>query len=135
MAGGSFPITGVFVFWGLLIQQRLPDSVMGVAALLVSALMSVWVLFSYHARQIYLFKVHRIHELERILNMRQNLGFKAGGLGSANPYYRVVGPKGHQLDLAVYVLTSIGGSALGWTRNGPSVWLLLPVLASVFHAR
>jgi len=137
--GGSFLSTGVFVFWGLLIQQKLPASAIGVSTLLVSALMSVWILFAHQARQIYLAKLHRIHELERAMNMRQNLrfGFVAGGLDSATRY-RTFGPRGYDLDLAVYVLTSIGGPLLGWARNGLSLWLFLPfplVLGVIFWVR
>jgi hypothetical protein len=126
--GGSFLSTGVFVFWGLLIQQKLPAFTIGMSTLLVSALMSVWILFSHQARQIYLAKLHRIHELERDMNMRQNLrfGFVARGFDPATRY-RTFGPRGYELDLAVCVVTSIGGPLLGWARNGLSAWLILPL--------
>jgi hypothetical protein len=29
--------------------------------------------------------------------------------------------------MAVYLITAIGGSLLGWARNGFSPWLLLPL--------
>jgi hypothetical protein len=126
--GGSFLSTGVFVFWGLLIQQKLPASAIGVSTLLVSALMSVWILFAHQARQIYLAKLHRIHELERAMNMRQNVrfGFVSSGLDPAMPY-RTFGLRGYELDLAVYVVTSLGGPILGLARSGISAWLILPV--------
>ena len=118
---GSFLIAGVFIFWGLLLQQRTPGDVAGVAALLVTALMSTGVLFAHHYRQIYLCKLHRMHELEADLGMRQHLRFK-------NRDYDAVGPRGHSLDLAVYLLTIAGTPALGIAKNQFEWWYVPPML-------
>lgn len=66
---GSLLIAGVFVFWGLLISTSPPATpkIVGLAGILVSFLMTIWVLFAHHYRQIYLCKLHRIHELEKDL--------------------------------------------------------------------
>jgi hypothetical protein len=107
---GSFLIAGVFIFWGLLLQQPTPSDVAGVAALLVTGLMSTWLLFAHHYRQIYLCKLHRLHELEEALGMKQHLRFRSR-------IYDARGPRGHTLDLVVYLMTIAGTPALGIARN------------------
>ncbi|MEK6582521.1 MAG: hypothetical protein AABZ25_09075 [Nitrospirota bacterium] len=37
------------------------------------------------------------------------------------------GPKGHNLDLSVYICSSLGGSFVGWMQVGLDKWLLAPV--------
>jgi hypothetical protein len=118
---GSFLIAGVFIFWGLLLQQTTPGDVAGVAALLVTALMSTWLLFAHHYRQIYLCKLHRLHELERDLGMKQHLRFKSRE-------YDAVGPRGHTLDLAVYLITIAGTPALGIAKNHFEWWYIPPMV-------
>jgi hypothetical protein len=49
---GSFLVAGVFVFWGLLIQQRLESSLIGIGSLLIALLMPAWILFAHHYRQL-----------------------------------------------------------------------------------
>lgn len=121
---GSFLISGVFVFWGLLIQQPLPPRVITTASLLITGLMSVWLLFAHHYRQIYMGKLHRLWEIEELIGARQHLRFRRQ---RGHPSYPVLGPKGHHLDMIVYAFTSLGSAALGASRNGFSWWFLLPV--------
>ena len=64
---GSFLIAGVFVYWGFLIQADSAALLAGLSSLLVAALMSCWLLFAMHYRQLYLQKLHRIQEIEVIL--------------------------------------------------------------------
>jgi hypothetical protein len=120
---GSFLIAGVFVFWGLLIQNPLKGPVIATGALLVALLMSTWILFAHHYRQIYLAKLHRIREIEDLLGLKQHTRFDR----SRDNSYQLFGPRGHTLDIAVYVFVSLGGVLLGAVRSGPSWWLLLPV--------
>ena len=124
---GSLLIAGVFVFWGLLISSTPPASsrIVGFSGVLVALLMSIWILFAHHYRQIYLCKLHRIYELEEDLLMEQHRRFlRRENLAQR---YRISGPKGHKLDLAIYVSTSLGGSFLGYLRVGFDPWLLLPI--------
>ena len=124
---GSLLIAGVFVFWGLLISTSPPATakVVGLAGVLVSLLMSIWVLFAHHYRQIYLCKLHRMHELEKALSFEQHRRFLRGGVEGRQ--YRVFGPKGHNLDLAIYICSSLGGSFVGWMNVGFDLWLMTPV--------
>jgi hypothetical protein len=124
---GSLLIAGVFVFWGLLVSASPPPctKTIGWVGVLVSVLMSIWVLFAHHYRQIYLCKLHRMHELEKDLSFEQHRRFLEGGVESRQ--YKVFGPKGHHLDLATYVFSSIGGSFVGWMTTGFDLWLMAPV--------
>lgn len=128
---GSFLITGVFVFWGLMVQQTIEPDVGGVASLLVAGLMSTWLLFAHHYRQIYLGKLHRIGEIEAELGMEQHLRFRADG--GAAVRYRIRGPHGHTLDVVVYLLAVAGTPLLALAQDGFSPWYLtvLPLAAAV----
>jgi hypothetical protein len=127
---GALLMAGVFVFWGLLIDRAPQPQILGVASLLVSLLMSVWVLYACHNRQIYLCKLDRIRELEQLLEMEQHRRFKPEE--SAKRKYRTFGPKGHHLDVVIYLFASMGGPILGCVQKGPSLWFLLPVPAIAF---
>jgi hypothetical protein len=120
---GSLLIAGVFVFWGLLISSTPSPKVVGLSGLLVCGLMSIWILFAHHYRQIYLCKLNRLHELERNLLMKQHLRF----IQSDKERYSIFGPKGHSLDMAMYVITSLGGSFLGSMQSNFDEWFLLPI--------
>ena len=124
---GSLLIAGVFVFWGLLISTSPPacTKTIGCAGILVSILMSIWALFAHHYRQIYLYKLHRMHQLEKDLSFEQHRRFLKGGV--ENRQYKVFGPKGHNLDLAIYICSSIGGSFVDWMKTGFDLWLMAPV--------
>jgi hypothetical protein len=122
---GSFLIAGVFIFWGLLLQQPTPGDVAGIASLLVTGLMSTWLLFAHHYRQIYLCKLHRLDELEDQLGMKQHLRFKTRE-------YDARGPRGHVLDVVVYLLIIAGTPALGIARKRVLV-VVLPTTAARYH--
>jgi hypothetical protein len=128
---GSFLIAGVFVYWGFLIQTHAPAALVGASSLLVAALMSCWILFANHYRQLYLQKLHRLHEIELLLGMEQHLRFTSAAPSGIR--YRSHGMKGHNIDLVVYFLTAAGGSMLAWVRNGFSVWDLgvIPLTAGI----
>ena len=76
---GAVIVVGVFVFWGLLIDKQPDAGVLLVANLLISLFMSIWLLYTEHNRQFYLFKIHRLHELEQKLGMSQHRRFKHWG--------------------------------------------------------
>ncbi|MET4704531.1 hypothetical protein [Frigoribacterium sp. UYMn621] len=128
---GSFLIAGVFVYWGFLIQTSVSEWVMGTSSLLVAALMSCWLFFASHYRQLYLLKLRRLHEIELLLGMEQHLRFTT--LSPSGFQYRARGIKGHHIDAVVYVITAVGGSVLAFAKSGFSLWGLavLPLVVIV----
>jgi hypothetical protein len=122
---GSFLVAGVFVYWGFVMSAAAPTSVVTLSSLFVAALMSCWYLFANHYRQLYMWKLARLHKIERQLGMQQHLRFIV--LGKSGIKSGSHGPRGHNLDGAVYVLTSIGGPAISRVRDGFSWWSLLVI--------
>lgn len=126
---GSFLIAGVFVYWGFLIQSTPSEMVVGVSSVLVASLMSCWLLFASHYRQLYLLKLRRLHEIELLLGMEQHLRFTPLARGFQ---YKSQGIRGHHIDNVVYVLTAVGGSVLAIAKNGFSYWDLAVFLLVPF---
>jgi len=114
---GSFLIAGVFIYWGFLISTTAPAPVTFVSSMLVASLMSCWIFFAHHYRQLYLLKLLRLQEIEGLLGMEQHRRFLEGDL-SGDGLYRAEGPKGHKIDIAVYLITSLGGMPISWLRSG-----------------
>ena len=106
---GSLIVAGVFVFWGFIFQSTIPDNGVFLASinLVITLLMSIWVLFAYHYRQIYLCKLHRLKELEENLGFEQHRRFDKST--ELKKKYTLLGIKGHYLDLLLYYITSIPG--------------------------
>jgi hypothetical protein len=107
---GSILIAAVFIYWGFLLDKQ-PDLYRSVCGnLLICLMLSIWLLYATYNRTILLFKLHRIAELEVILGMEQHRRFRKTYDGKQ--VYPVNQPKGHYLDMAVYVFGSIGGPVL-----------------------
>ena len=75
---GAVLIAGVFVFWGFALTCQASLAQMLFANLAICSLMSCWLLYAAHNRQIYLYKLHRIWELEDVLKMEQYRRFLGG---------------------------------------------------------
>lgn len=105
---GTVLIASVFIFWGFLLDKKPDLDLMCLANLLVCVTLSVWALYAAHNRQIYRYKVHRLHELELLLGMAQHLRFVG-----ASPVYRTTGPRGHWLNNVTYAIAALGGALLG----------------------
>jgi hypothetical protein len=105
---GTVLIASVFIFWGFLLDKKPDLDRMYWANLMVCVILSVWALYAAHNRQIYRYKVHRLHELELLLGMAQHLRFVG-----ASPVYRTTGPHGHWLNNATYAIAALGGALLG----------------------
>jgi hypothetical protein len=124
---GSVLIAGAFVFWGLLVSQENASlGLLVTSSTLVTLMMSIWLLYCNHLRQIYLCKLHRLQEIENLLGMNQHRRWK-----KPNPIYRVYGPKGHTLDALVYVLVSMGAPIINLFKVEFNLWLGLPALIVV----
>ena len=103
-ASGSTLIAGAFVFWAVLLGADSPElapTLFGAVA--ISLVMSVWLSYVGAYRQQYLFKIHRIHELERHLGFKANIRTDATYPGKIR--YRLVGITGKYLDLSLYLVT------------------------------
>lgn len=125
---GAILVAGALVFWGFVIDKATQPELLAAANILVCALMSVWLLYVGHNRQIYRFKLHRIHELENRLNMQQHRRFRNGT-------YVLTQPRGAHLNAAIYMLVSLGGPVLGsfkvgvfWYSTGIPIVLVILVL-------
>jgi 4-amino-4-deoxy-L-arabinose transferase-like glycosyltransferase len=108
---GSILIAAAVVLWGLLFSRNTAPSVLevSIAGVFVSLMLSCWLLYAFHYRQLYMTKMYRIHQIERRLGM--NLNSQLGFLGHRKSDLRIYGPKGHNIDIAVFVLTSLFGPA------------------------
>ncbi len=118
---GTFLVAGVFVYWGFLLGADPDALVSGVASILIALIMSCWLYFAYHYRQLYLFKLARLHELEIELGMQQHRRFSVNDAARGLPHV-ARGPKGHHLDIFVYVFTTVGSGFLTMTVSGASWW-------------
>jgi len=129
---GAVLIAGTFIFWGLLLGVDNSGNllIVGLGGCFISLLMSVWLLYTHHCRQIYLSKLDRIHEIEELLGMQQHRRWIRDQNG--NSTYRGYGPSGLQLDLSIYLLTSIGTSVISFFKYGLNIWLGLPLIVVFF---
>lgn len=124
---GGVLIAGVFIFWGFIARVDPPDSLLfDACSILVSIVMSVWILYADHNRQIYKQKIDRLCEIERIFEFRQHIGWKKKS-DSKNPQYKTYGPKGHSLDYFVYFFSCSIGPILGWIKVDFSFWSIVPI--------
>lgn len=124
-AVGSVLIAGVFVFWGFLLGMNLDPQghpyFLIIATTLVNLIISLWMLYADHNRQIVLSKLHRIHQIEEKLGMKQHLGW-VDHKGNKR-IYRTFGLKGHIIDLIIFLLTSLGTPFIGiLISNGTWNW-------------
>ncbi len=124
---GSILIAGVFVFWGFLSNSAVDKNLIIGSSILVSILMSAWLLYTAHNRQIYLCKLHRLYEIEEILGLKQHLRWKKGK-SDGEPYYRTFGFSGHALNGIIYTITSLGAPFLAYIQDKKSYALLIPIL-------
>jgi len=106
---GTMLIASSTVLWGLLFSRDAPPSATQVAcaSIFISLLLSMWLLYAHHYRQLYMSKLHRIHLIELELKMKLNapLGF----IGVTDRTRNLYGPKGHNIDIFVCMLITIFG--------------------------
>ncbi|MBA4374110.1 MAG: hypothetical protein C0402_14770 [Thermodesulfovibrio sp.] len=127
---GSLLVAGSLVLWGIIFQGNTSDQkTIGFISLFISTLLAVWILFAHHYRQIYMSKVYRIHEIEKILDMQLNRNL--GLLENNSKKIIIYGPKGHNLDIFVFIIVSLFGPLLSWLKLGFCLWVMPPLMIVV----
>lgn len=106
---GAMLIAGSTVLWGLLFSgNQVPSGArVACASVFISLLLSVWLIYTHHYRQLYMSKLYRIHIIEHELHMELNtpLGFP----GISKSTRKLYGPKGHNIDIFVcFFITAFG---------------------------
>jgi hypothetical protein len=127
---GGILLAGTFVFWGVVLDKKCPPLVTGVASLMVTLLLSIWIMYAHRYRQTFLCKLHRMQEIERLLGMESHTRWVASREGGKAPFYQLFGPRGLHMDVAVYSLASLGSPIIGLAKSDlswSSLWLALPV--------
>jgi hypothetical protein len=124
---GAVLVAGAFVFWGFLLDKQIGHFLIFISSLLITLLMSSWIFYTSHNRQIYLSKLHRIHEIEKILGLQQHLRC-IKNKSNKNSYYRLFGFKGHVLDYFIYFISSIGAPLIGILKFGFHIIILIPII-------
>ncbi len=131
-------LAGVFIFFGLLIEERLHPRTLVFALFFVNFLMSVWILYAQHNRKIFFCKLHRIWELERKLGMEQHRRFVDNqNTAIGYKYSGVFGATGRHFDMAIYVIVCGGGLFLGLMEAEFNLWILstlaVPIITISFY--
>ena len=104
---GAVLIAGIFVYWGFIVSNPPGLTSVLLGNLTICLLMSCWHLYAGHNRQIYMFKLHRIYELEAQLGLLQHRRFREWP--DKERVYVLNQPTGHYIDDAIYVIVSFGG--------------------------
>ncbi len=133
---GSLLVAGAFVFLGFLAAGDASTAVYAVASGVAAGIMTIWILFAHHHRQLYLLKIDRLLELEAEMGAEQHRRFNRHS-GTVK-HYKANGPAGHNLDLAVYLLSSLAAPALAVAKDRTSWWLLIAAiipLAGLLYVR
>ena len=123
---GGILIAGAFIFWGFLANQDINLDILVVSSILVASLMSVWYLYTNHNRQLYICKLHRLHEIEKILGMQQHRLWRG-----SDPVYKTYGLNGHSLDALIYVIVSLGTPLISAFNKGMSIWFVIPLAITI----
>lgn len=126
---GSLLIAGAFVFLGLLASAP-TDEMIDFGAFIVAFVMSLWLLYSQHHRNLFLFKLDRVAELEAQMGGEQNLRFRGAGAKQ----YRRVGPAGHHMDRIMALGLCCAGPGLALLKGSAGLFSILAVLLAVGSA-
>ena len=131
---GAVLAAGAFVFWGFLLNVNVQECgretaywLFVASSILVSVLLSLWMVYSDHNRQIYLSKLDRLHEIEAMFGLWQHRRWKQSGRGGERAY-RTYGLSGHVINTLIYVATVSGVPIIAAVKLGPSLWLWFPSL-------
>lgn len=125
---GSVLMAGAFVFWGAILDKEVKAPEFACCAILLTMLMSVWLLYSDRCRQTYMCKLHRMWEIEACLGMQLHSRWIAPDPPECHSHGLV---KGHLLNLGVFWLVTVGTCMLGWLKNAGSPWLSIALVWAV----
>ncbi len=123
---GGLLVAGSLVLWGIVFQNNIPDQkTIGLISIFITILLAIWLLFAHHYRQLYMSKAYRFQEIEKLLGMElnRNLGF----IGLEEKKISIYGPKGHNLDILVFIIVSLFGPSLILFKSGFCFWVLIPL--------
>ncbi len=123
---------GAFVFLGFLISKGTTAASLWVGSLLVAVVTSFWMLHAQHYRQLYLYKINRLLELEHVMGAEQHRRFHLGQ-GVDDRRYPTIGIRGHHLDQLEYSAIALGGPLLGAVEHQWSwpMWLTVATVPAV----
>ncbi len=129
---GGLLFAGAFVFLGFLISKGTTAVSLWVGSLVVAAVMAFWMLYAQHYRQLYLFKINRLLELEDEMGAEQHRRFHVGR-GVDDKRYPTIGIRGHHLDQLVYSAIALGGPLLAWAQHQWScpMWIVVATVPVV----
>jgi len=122
---GGLLIAGAFVFLGFLTSPNITPRILFVGSLVVTVVMSIWMLYAQHYRQLYLFKIDRLLDLELEMGAEQHRRFHQSE--AARKHYPTIGIRGHYLDAIVYATISFGGPLLAAVGGKWSLLLGIPI--------
>jgi hypothetical protein len=122
---GGLLIAGAFVFLGFLTSPNITPRSLFVGSLVVTVVMSIWMLYAQHYRQLYLFKIDRLLDLELEMGAEQHRRFHQSE--AASKHYPTIGIRGHYLDGIVYATISFGGPLLAAVGGKWSLLLGIPI--------
>lgn len=129
---GGLLFAGAFVFLGFLISKGTTAVSLWVGSLVVAAVMGFWMLYAQHYRQLYLFKINRLLELEHVMGAEQHRRFHLGH-GVDDKRYPTSGIRGHHLDQLVYSAIALGGPLLAAVQHQWSwpMWLVVATVPAI----
>jgi len=122
---GGLLIAGAFVFLGFLTSPNITPSSLFVGSLVVTVVMSIWMLYAQHYRQLYLFKIDRLLDLELEMGAEQHRWFHRSE--AARKHYPTIGIRDHDLDGIVYATISFRGPLLAAVSGKWSLLVGIPI--------
>jgi len=121
---GSLLVAGSLVLLGLLFSYKeINVLTLSVSSIFITLLLSAWLFFANHYRQLYMAKVLRMHEIEADLGMSLNRNL---GIFGKNTKLNIYGPKGHDIDTFIYItMSAFGPFLIGITYGFNNNWILV----------
>ncbi len=107
---GAILAASAFVLCGLITTITDPETqvYLGVVcSAFIAALMSIWFLYVEHCRQIYLWKLERMWEIEHLLGMDLQSRWRTKQAGGRDAICVTYGPSGHGLNVWIFSLTNL----------------------------
>lgn len=127
---GSLLIAGSLVIWGFLFSNAsVKPGAISITSIFISLIISAWLFYANHYRQLYMAKQFRIHQIEKELGMDLNVGH--GLLGITTGKIKIHGSKGHNIDAFVFVIISLFGPVVAVFIHGFYLKLCAPIIVII----